>query len=76
MAEYSEEYVKMLEQRIEKQKEMLVLAGKMSTAARSIVGGQDITVGVHMAADVFNIGSLCNKLKEAVDKYDFLILSS
>lgn len=52
----------------------LALAGKMSEAARNVVGGKSITIGVHPPANVYNMGDFAAFLREAVDDYDAAIL--
>lgn len=57
-------------------KELLKLAGKMADAARMIVGGNVLTCGRAAPANVYRIGDLCEKLREAVDAYDDAIIES
>lgn len=54
---------------------LLELAGKMSNAARRVVGGRDITLGNNIpSANLDNLNFFCQQLREAVDNYDEAIL--
>lgn len=53
----------------ERHKKILFLAGKMSDAARAVVGGQGINFRV-LPAHIDNLSELCIALRKAVDAYD------
>jgi hypothetical protein len=55
---------------------LLTLAGKMSDAARNIVGGNVLTVGRMSSANVYNISEACKVLRDAVDDYDRAIIEA
>ncbi|WEM00052.1 MULTISPECIES: hypothetical protein [Delftia] len=55
---------------------LLPLAGKLADAARQVVGGDVLTVGRVAPADVYCLGELCKRLRDAVDEYDAAIIES
>lgn len=52
----------------------LALAGKMSDAARSLVGGQSITIGRQAPASIYDLSARAVALQDAVDAYDAAII--
>ncbi len=55
---------------------LLALAGEMATAARDLVGGQNITIGRQAPASIYSVAALAEKLRDAVDAYDAAIMES
>jgi len=49
---------------------MLVLSGKLSTAARNVVGGPHVTIGSVAPASIYTIAAQAEILREALDLYD------
>ena len=50
--------------------ELLILAGKLSDAARNVAGGNSITIGTVPPAHVYNLQPAVYELRKAVDAYD------
>lgn len=61
--------------RYEDVKKLLLLAGEMSDAARTITGGHNITVGSSAPVNITNISAACADLRDAVDAYDKAIIA-
>jgi hypothetical protein len=56
------------------EQELLKLAGELATAARNVVGGEDLN-GINIRpATVRDIGEKCKDLSVALDRYDRAIL--
>ena len=56
-------------------KDLLTAAGKLSTAARNVVGGREITVGQNLPPiNVYSLSLALEKLRIAVDEYDAEII--
>lgn len=57
-------------------KDALVLAGKMSNAARDLVGGDGLYFRKMPPANIIDAGQLALKLRNAIDEYDRCILEN
>ena len=57
-----------------KNAQLLNAAGRLSDAARELVGGQGFTVGRYAPCDVHNISIVATTLLNAVDNYDETIM--
>jgi hypothetical protein len=56
--------------------QLLALAGEMATAARNLVGGQNITIGRQAPASIYSVAALAEKLRDAVDAYDAAMIEA